>query len=377
VIRVLTIIGTRPEVIKMAPVIRRLAVDPRFEARICVTGQHREMLDGALADFSIRPDYDLDTMQPDQRLTDIAAATLTRLPSVIEEYAPTRVLVQGDTTTTLAAALAAFYSGIAVGHVEAGLRSGDMTAPWPEEGNRKLTAGLADLHFAPTETSRRNLLAEGVPDESIHVTGNTVIDTLMMTRQRILDDAGLADRLAAQFPVLDRRARLILVTSHRRENFRSGGIERICRALATLAKQFPDVQIVYPVHLNPNIRKPVFRALGKVATIALVEPLGYLPFVYLMDRATLVITDSGGIQEEAPSLGKPVLVLREVTERPEAVAAGTVRLVGTDPPRIVGEAARLLEDAPAYQEMSRAINPYGDGRAAERIVAAIAERDGG
>jgi UDP-N-acetylglucosamine 2-epimerase (non-hydrolysing) len=251
-----------------------------------------------------------------------------------------------------------------------------MRAPWPEEGNRKLTSQLADLHFAPTETSRRNLLAEGVSPQMICVTGNTVIDALMMTRQRIADDEELRARLAARFSALDVRSRLVLVTSHRRENFLGSGIENICLALARLARRFSDVQIVYPVHLNPNVRKPVFRILGDVPNVALIEPVEYLPFVYLMARSTLIITDSGGIQEEAPSLGKPVLVLRQVTERPEAVEAGTVRLVGTDPARIVREAARLLGDPAAYEAMSRSINPYGDGHAVERIVAAIAERDG-
>jgi UDP-N-acetylglucosamine 2-epimerase (non-hydrolysing) len=376
VIRILIAIGTRPEAIKMAPLIRRLAADPRFESRVCVTGQHRQMLDSALADFDIRPDYDLNMMQPNQRLSEIAAATLRGLSGILEEFAPHRLLVQGDTTTTLAAAIAAFYSGVAVGHVEAGLRSGDMSAPWPEEGNRKLTSHLADLHFAPTETSRRNLLAEGVPPAMICVTGNTVIDALMMTRQRIADDEELRARLAARFAALDARSRLVLVTSHRRENFLGSGIENICLALARLARRFSDVQIVYPVHLNPNVREPVFRILGDTPNVALIEPVEYLPFVYLMARSTLIITDSGGIQEEAPSLGKPVLVLRQVTERPEAVEAGTVRLVGTDPARIVREAARLLGDPAAYEAMSRSINPYGDGHAVERIIAAIAERDG-
>lgn len=371
--RILTTIGTRPEAVKMAPLIRRLAADPRFEARVCVTGQHRQMLDGALADFSIRSDYDLDIMRPNQRPADVAAATLTGLVGVFETFRPDRVLVQGDTTTTLAAAIAAYYNRIAVGHVEAGLRTGDMGAPWPEEGNRKLTTHLADMHFAPTETSRRNLLAENVPSESIFVTGNTVIDALLMTRNRIADDAILKAQLASRFSFLDPSAKLILVTGHRRENF-GQGFENICQALAAVAARFADVQILYPVHLNPNVREPVFRVLGGVPSIILIEPVEYLPFVYLMDRSTLIITDSGGIQEEAPSLGKPVLVMRHVTERPEAVEAGTVRLVGTDVGRIVAETTDLLTDRATYEAMSRAVNPFGDGQACERIVEILADR---
>jgi UDP-N-acetylglucosamine 2-epimerase (non-hydrolysing) len=373
--RVLSVVGTRPEAIKMAPLIKRLAADPRFEARVCVTGQHRHMLDTALADFDVRPDDDLDIMRPDQRLTDIAAATLTGLAPVLDAFRPDRVLVQGDTTTTLAASLAAFYHRIPVAHVEAGLRTGDMRAPWPEEGNRKLTTDLADLHFAPTATSRRNLLAEGVRPEAIVVTGNTVIDALLLTRARIAADPALRARLEARFPALDPGSRLVLVTGHRRENF-GPGFESICEALAALARRFADIQILYPVHLNPNVREPVFRILGGIVNILLIEPVEYLPFVHLMDRSSLIITDSGGVQEEAPSLGKPVLVMRAVTERPEAVEAGTVRLVGTDRARIVAEASRLLTDPAAHERMSRAVNPYGDGHASERIIAALADRHG-
>lgn len=358
----------------MAPLIRRLAADSRFESRVCVTGQHRQMLDAVLTTFNIRPDYDLNIMRPNQKLADIAAATLTGLTPILEDFRPHRVLVQGDTTTTLAAAIAAFYSGVAVGHVEAGLRTGNMRAPWPEEGNRKLTTGLADLHFAPTATSRRNLLAEGVKPEAIHVTGNTVIDALLLARARIAEDVALRAGLERQFPVLQSDRRLVLVTGHRRENFGSG-FEDICRALAALAARFPDIVVLYPVHLNPNVREPVFRLLRELPNVVLIEPVDYLPFVYLMDRATLIITDSGGVQEEAPSLGKPVLVMREVTERPEAVEAGTVKLVGTEVDRIVAEASELLTDAAAYQRMSRAMNPYGDGRACERIVEIIANFD--
>ncbi|TAK55115.1 MAG: UDP-N-acetylglucosamine 2-epimerase (non-hydrolyzing) [Gammaproteobacteria bacterium] len=369
--RILTVIGTRPEAIKMAPVILRLARDARFQARVCVTGQHRAMLDSALGAFGLRPDYDLDLMKPGQQLADIAAATLMKLGAVFNDFGPDRVLVQGDTTTTLAAAISAYYQRIPVGHVEAGLRTGNLLAPWPEEGNRKLTTGIADLHFAPTTTSRRNLLAEGVPDERIFVTGNTVIDALLMTRARL--EASAADRMAldARYAWLRRDAPLILVTGHRRENFGTG-FEEICLALTDLARLFSHCQIIYPVHLNPNVREPVFRILGGVPNIRLDEPADYEPFVYLMNRSTLIITDSGGVQEEAPSLGKPVLVMREVTERPEAVEAGTVRLVGTDRRRIVEEASRLLSDPEAYRAMSRAINPYGDGHAAERIVEILA-----
>jgi UDP-N-acetylglucosamine 2-epimerase (non-hydrolysing) len=374
--KILTVVGTRPEAIKMAPLIKRLAADARFDAKVCTTGQHRQMLDSALAVFSIRPDYDLDIMRPNQQLTDVAAATLTGLARVIDEFRPQRILVQGDTTTTMAAAIAAFYKGVAVGHVEAGLRTGNMRAPFPEEGNRKITTHVTDLHFAPTATSRANLLAEGVRESAIFVTGNTVIDALLMTRDRLANDPALGAELTARFDWLDAKQRLILVTGHRRENF-GQGFENICHALATLAERFADTQILYPVHLNPNVREPVFRILGKARNVKLIEPVDYLPFVYLMARSTLIISDSGGVQEEAPSLGKPVLVMREVTERPEAVEAGTVRLVGTDRARIVDEATRLLTDAAAYESMSRASNPYGDGRACERIVDVLGTRQAG
>jgi UDP-N-acetylglucosamine 2-epimerase (non-hydrolysing) len=370
-IRILTVIGTRPEAIKMAPVILRLAADARFESRVCVTGQHREMLDSALSAFGLRPDFDLNIMRPGQQLADIAAATLTGLDPVLDEFKPARVLVQGDTTTTLAAAIASFYKRVRVGHVEAGLRTGDLSAPWPEEGNRKLTTAIADLHFAPTPTSRQNLLAEGVRAERIFVTGNTVIDALLTMRARLEADAALRSAFDTRYAWLRPDSRLILVTGHRRENF-GAGFENICNALAKLATMFPDCQILYPVHLNPNVREPVFRILGNIANVRLDEPADYEPFVYLMNRSTLIITDSGGVQEEAPSLGKPVLVMREVTERPEAVEAGTVRLVGTDIDRIVEAASRLLSDAVEYHTMSRAINPYGDGRATGRIVEILA-----
>jgi UDP-N-acetylglucosamine 2-epimerase (non-hydrolysing) len=374
-VRVLSVFGTRPEAIKMAPVVLRLAEHPGFEARVCVTAQHRSMLDSVLEDFAIRPDFDLDVMRERQTLCGIAARVLDGLQAVLDSFRPDRVLVHGDTTTTLAASLAAFYNRIPVGHVEAGLRTGNLEAPWPEEANRKVTAVVTDLHFAPTERARRALLAEGVAPEKIRVTGNTVIDALLLAREKLRSDARLAQRLAERFAFLDPSRRLVLVTGHRRESF-GRGFENICRALAELARRHPDIEILYPVHLNPNVREPVFRILGGLPSVHLIEPLEYLPFVHLMDRAYLIVTDSGGIQEEAPSLGKPVLVMREVTERPEAVEAGTVRLVGTDFARIVEETGKLLTDPAAYRRMATAVNPYGDGRAAERIERALERAHG-
>lgn len=368
--RVLTIFGTRPEAIKMAPVVRALAETPGIESRVCVTAQHRGMLDQVLKLFHIKVDYDLDIMKSNQGLTHITTAVLEGLGAVLEDARPDRVLVHGDTTTTFAAALAAFYHRIPVDHVEAGLRTGNICAPWPEEMNRRLTDQLCDLFFAPTEQSRRNLLREGTPDDRIVVTGNTVIDALFHVVRNLAGDETLRYTLDQRFSMLGRREntlepRLILVTGHRRENF-GQGFERVCRALARLAER-SDVQILYPVHLNPNVRIPVNAILGKRPRVHLIEPVDYLTFVYLMKRADLIITDSGGVQEEAPSLGKPVLVLRETTERPEAVEAGTVRLVGTNETMILAEAERLLDDPAAFQAMSRAHNPYGDGQAAIRI----------
>ena len=374
-VRVLSVFGTRPEAIKMAPVVLRLAEHPGFEARVCVTAQHRSMLDSVLEDFAIRPDFDLDVMRERQSLCGIAARVLDGLQGVLESFRPERVLVHGDTTTTLAASLAAFYNRVPVGHVEAGLRTGNLEAPWPEEANRKITAVVTDLHFAPTERARRALLAEGVAPEKIHVTGNTVIDALLLAREKLRRDVRLAQRIAERFAFLDPSRRLVLVTGHRRESF-GLGFENICRALAELARRHADIEILYPVHLNPNVREPVFRILGALPAVHLIEPVEYLPFVHLMDRAHLIVTDSGGIQEEAPALGKPVLVMREVTERPEAVEAGTVRLVGTDFARIVEETSRLLTDPAAYRRMATAINPYGDGRAAERIERALEQAHG-
>ncbi len=350
----------------MAPVVLALAEAKGIEARVCVTAQHRAMLDQVLALFSIRPEYDLDIMRDNQDLGHITQAVLGGMTGVFDDFKPDRVLVHGDTTTSFAAALAAYYRMIPVGHVEAGLRTGDIYAPYPEEMNRKLTDAIADRLFAPTDTARENLLAEGTPEDRITVTGNTVVDALLSVTARLKDIDALSREQESRFQSLDPERRLILVTGHRRENF-GGGLERICAALAELAGR-GDIEIVYPVHLNPNVEGPVRGSLADKPNIHLMEPLDYLPFVYLMDRAHLIITDSGGIQEEAPSLGKPVLVMRDVTERPEAVEAGTVKLVGTDKAAIVAESARLLDDNAAYQAMSSAHNPYGDGKAAGRIV---------
>ena len=368
--KVLTVFGTRPEAIKMAPLVHALARDPHFEAKVCVTAQHREMLDQVLKLFSIVPDYDLNIMQPGQGLTEITCRILEGLKPVLESFKPDVVLVHGDTTTTMAASLAAFYQRIPVGHVEAGLRTGDLSSPWPEEGNRPLTGHLATYHFAPTETSRQNLLRENIADNRITITGNTVIDALFWVRDRVLSDEALRNELTQRYPFLANGKKMILVTGHRRESF-GRGFEQICHALAEIAANNPDVQIVYPVHLNPNVSEPVNRILGHVENVMLIEPQDYLPFVWLMNRAWLILTDSGGIQEEAPSLGKPVLVMREMTERPEAVSAGTVCLVGTDSQRIVNEVTRLLHDESAWQAMSRAHNPYGDGQACHRILSAL------
>ncbi|POT54560.1 UDP-N-acetylglucosamine 2-epimerase (non-hydrolyzing) [Citrobacter amalonaticus] len=368
--KVLTVFGTRPEAIKMAPLVHALAKDPDFEARVCVTAQHREMLDQVLNLFSIVPDYDLNIMQPGQGLTEITCRILEGLKPILADFKPDVVLVHGDTTTTIAASLAAFYQRIPVGHVEAGLRTGDLCSPWPEEANRTLTGHLAMYHFAPTENSRQNLLRENIPDSRIFVTGNTVIDALIWVRDKVLGHDALRSELEAQYPFLDHNKKMILVTGHRRESF-GLGFEQICHALAEIAATHDDVQIVYPVHLNPNVSEPVNRILSHVENVVLIEPQDYLPFVWLMNHAWVILTDSGGIQEEAPSLGKPVLVMRETTERPEAVSAGTVRLVGTDSQRIVEEVTRLLHDENEYQTMSRAHNPYGDGQACGRILQAL------
>nr|WP_269456988.1 UDP-N-acetylglucosamine 2-epimerase (non-hydrolyzing) [Actinobacillus suis] len=367
---VLTVFGTRPEAIKMAPLAKMLADDPAFNAKVCVTGQHREMLDQVLELFEIQPDFDLNVMKSGQDLTDITVRILQALQAVFAEYRPDIVLVHGDTTTTFATTLACYYQQIPVGHVEAGLRTGNLYSPFPEEGNRLLTSVLANYHFAPTQEAKANLLQERKAEQSIWVTGNTVIDALLSILQKIGHNEPLARQLAARYSFLDHTKKMILVTGHRRESF-GQGFERICQALVELANQYPEVQIVYPVHLNPNVHEPVSRLLAGIQNIFLIEPQDYLPFVYLMDRAYLILTDSGGIQEEAPALGKPVLVMRETTERPEAIKAGTVRLVGTDTRKIIAEVERLLQDKNAYQAMVQAHNPYGDGQACQRIVTAI------
>jgi len=369
--KIMTIFGTRPEAIKMAPVIRELNKYPeRYTNLVCVTAQHRQMLDQVLNLFDIKPDYDLDIMKPGQNLFDVTCNVLQGLKGVLEETRPDLILVHGDTTTTMAASLAAYYCQIPVGHVEAGLRTHNKFAPFPEEINRRVTGVLADFHFAPTEGARGNLLNEGTPAEAITVTGNTVIDALLNIVERIQVDPELQGSLENKFTFLDPAKRLILITGHRRENF-GEGFENICWALSDIVRLHPDVEILYPVHLNPNVQEPVKRILGPLKNIHLIDPVEYLPFVYLMDRAYMIITDSGGVQEEAPSLGKPVLVMRDTTERPEAVDAGTVILVGTDRQRIVSETSRLLNDAVAYKTMSLAHNPYGDGKAVERIITSL------
>lgn len=365
-VRILAVFGTRPEAIKMAPVVRRLAKASGIESRVCVTSQHREMLDQVLELFNIRPDWDLDLMRARQGLTYITTAVLDGLMPILREFRPDRILVQGDTTTTMAASLAAFYERIPVGHIEAGLRTGNMFSPWPEEMNRRVTSVLTDLHFAPTERSRDNLVREGVDPARITVTGNTVIDALF-DALAILDESPERKKaIDANLPVPVPGRRIILVTGHRRENF-DGGLDRVARALLRLASR-GDVEIVFPVHLNPNVQEVMNSVLGNHEAVHLIKPLDYLPFVHMMRKASLIITDSGGVQEEAPSLGKPVLVTRDTTERPEAVDAGTVELVGTNSELLFERATRLLDDETAYAAMCRAHNPYGDGRAADRIV---------
>lgn len=371
-LKTLCVFGTRPEAIKMAPLAIQLADDQRFDAKVCVTGQHREMLDQVLELFALEPDYDLNIMKAGQDLTDVTTGILQGLKEVLAQFKPDIVLVHGDTATTFAATLAAYYQQIPVGHVEAGLRTGNIYSPWPEEGNRKLTGSLSTLHFAPTTNSQQNLLNEGIDPASISVTGNTVIDALLDVVAKLENNQDLQQSFSEQFSFLDTGKKLILVTGHRRESF-GGGFERICQALADTAKFYPDVEILYPVHLNPNVREPVRRLLQGVSNVHLIEPLDYLPFVYLMNRAHIILTDSGGIQEEAPSLGKPVLVMRDTTERPEAVEAGTVKLVGTEVSAINDNLAALLNDQQAYTAMSRAHNPYGDGKACQRIAQALIE----
>lgn len=364
--KILTVFGTRPEAIKMAPVIHALQKLENTDSRVCVSAQHREMLDQVLDLFSIKTDYDLNIMRQRQDLTDITSQILLGIRPILKDFKPDFLLVHGDTTTTFAAALAAYYEKITVGHIEAGLRTGDIYSPWPEEMNRSLVGRIAQIHFAPTQIALENLLHEGIPSGRIHITGNTVIDALFDAIQKLKSNTKLNMKMHEQFSYINNGQKLITVTGHRRENF-GHGFEKICHALRELARR-SDVQIVFPVHLNPLVQEPVKRILGNHANIHLIEPLEYLSFVYLMNRSHLIITDSGGVQEEAPSLGKPVLVTRNTTERPEALAAGTVKLVGADMNKIISESLLLLEDESAYDLMAKATNPYGDGNAANRIA---------
>ena len=370
--KVLTVFGTRPEAIKMAPVVHALEAHPRFEGRVCVTAQHRGMLDQVLTQFAIVPHHDLGIMKPGQDLYDVTSRVLLGMREVLKQERPDAVLVHGDTTTTLAGTLAAFYAQIPVGHVEAGLRTGNLQSPWPEEANRVLADRICHWHFAPTQRAADSLLGEGCEPSRVVVTGNTVIDALLWMRARVdgLPDEEVTEPLRPIADLLATDRRVVLVTGHRRESF-GGGFERICTAIRALAERFPGVSFVYPVHLNPNVQKPVHQFLSGMPNVHLLEPLGYAPFVKLMDRSHLILTDSGGIQEEAPALGKPVLVMRDTTERPEGVEAGTVKLVGTVVERIVEEATTLLSDEAAWQAMSEAHNPYGDGHASQRIADAL------
>lgn len=369
--RVSVVFGTRPEAIKLCPVVLALQKDPAFDCNVCVTGQHKEMLYQVLNVFGVKPDIDLALMRPNQTLAGLTARAITALDEYLEKENPDIVMVQGDTTTVLAGALSAFYHHIPVAHVEAGLRTWKMESPWPEEANRQLTTRLAKWHFCPTENNKNNLLREGVAERDIYVTGNTVIDALLLAREKVEGLRGCEVEGLCGLPdgIMDSGRRMVLITGHRRENF-GEGFEGICHAIQKLAEEFTDIDFVYPVHLNPNVREPVNRILGQHCgkNVHLIEPQGYLPFVALMNRAYLVLTDSGGVQEEAPSLGKPVLVMRDTTERPEAVTAGTVKLVGTGAEDIYREARLLLTEKASYEKMSQAVNPYGDGQAVDRIV---------
>lgn len=380
--KILLVFGTRPEAIKMAPLVKKLQEMPEeFQTVVCVTGQHREMLDQVLRLFDITPEYDLNIMKPNQDLYDITSRILLGMRDVLREVQPDIVLVHGDTTTSMAAALAAFYQQIPVGHVEAGLRTGNIYSPWPEEMNRLITGRITTHHFSPTPLAKENLLREHVDEKQIIVTGNTVIDALQMVVKRLAEDKALANEVAAKINQmgydvqrLDGNRRMVLITGHRRENFGEGFLN-ICHAIKHLAEQYQDVDFVYPMHLNPNVRKPVLEILGeKAENVFLIEPLDYLPFVYMMQHSTLILTDSGGVQEEAPGLGKPVLVMRDTTERPEAVEAGTVLLVGTNREKIEHGVSMLLDDTDTYRRMSDAVNPYGDGKACERIIEYLASR---
>ena len=377
--KILLVFGTRPEAIKMAPLVKVFQADSYFETKVCVTAQHREMLDQVLELFEINPDYDLNLMKPGQDLYDITTNVLLGMKEVLSDFKPDVVLVHGDTTTTSATSLSAFYQQIKIGHVEAGLRTGDLMSPWPEEANRQITGVLANYHFAPTSTSQENLLRENKDKDSVVITGNTVIDALFLALDKIKNNKELELKIItdiescfnnSQFSILN--SQFILVTGHRRENHGQGFIN-ICEALKTIVLNNPDIDMVYPVHLNPNVRKPVKEILSNISNIYLIEPLQYEQFIYMMDKSYFIITDSGGVQEEAPSLGKPVLVMRDTTERPEALEAGTVKLVGTDTELIIKEAQKLIDDKIEYEKMSKAHNPYGDGNACEKIVTYLKE----
>lgn len=366
--RVLLVFGTRPEAIKMAPLALKLQeFGQDFETKVCVTGQHRQMLDQVLELFNLKPDFDLNLMKPGQTLSDVTSGVLKGLEQVFTEWVPDLILVHGDTATTFAASLAAYYHKIKIGHVEAGLRTGDLYSPWPEEANRQLTGVLTNYHFAPTQSSYQNLMKENVDPATVVITGNTVIDALLQVKTKVEQDQQLIQKFEQEFNFLDKDKKLILVTGHRRENFGQGFLN-ICTALVNLAQKYPDIQIVYPVHLNPNVQQPVNELLANINNVSLIAPQDYLPFVYLMNRSYLILTDSGGIQEEAPSLGKPVLVMRDTTERPEAVDAGTVRLVGTDIITLESAVSELLENPEVYASMAEAHNPYGDGTACQQII---------
>ena len=370
--KILLVFGTRPEAIKLAPLISILKNQPQCETRVCVTAQHREMLDQALNIFNIQPDYDLNLMKPGQDLTDITSGVLLEMRKVLKKWRPDWLVVQGDTSTTFTASLAGFYEKIRIAHVEAGLRTWNNYLPWPEEMNRRLTSSLSTLHFSPTLWAKQNLISENIPEDRIHVTGNTVIDALLKITEKIKMDTALQDSLIEKFSFLDGQKKIVLVTGHRRENF-GEAFENICNALKELSQNH-NLQIVYPVHLNPNITEPVNHILGQVDNVYLIEPLDYVSFVYLMNMSTLILTDSGGVQEEAPSLGKPVLVMRDTTERPEGVEAGTVKLVGTQSDVIVRETNALLEETALYEKMAQTHNPYGDGKAAEKIVRELLDK---
>jgi UDP-N-acetylglucosamine 2-epimerase (non-hydrolysing) len=365
--KILTIFGTRPEAIKMAPVIKALNKDDQITCKVCITAQHREMLDQVLDLFSIRPDYDLNLMTEKQSLFSITSSILNRLDQILDEFKPDIMLVHGDTATTFAASLAGFYKKIDIGHVEAGLRTGNIYSPWPEEANRKLTSVIAKYHFAPTQSAKKNLINEGVSKENILVTGNTVIDSLFWVKEKLAYDQSLSIKFQNLFNFINDDMKLILVTGHRRESFGSG-FERICESIKEIATINKNIQVIYPVHLNPNVQEPVNRILKHVENVYLIEPQDYLPFCYLMEKSHIILTDSGGIQEEAPSLGKPVLVMRDTTERPEAIEAGTVKLVGTDVKKISENITKLLSDKNEYLKMSKAHNPYGDGFASIHIL---------